>query len=255
MSDRLNLALQVVEEVGEFVKKNQSNITSINEKKSNIDLVTDVDQKSQQLIEERLKKAFPHDLVWGEESGFPLTDFSSTWVIDPIDGTSNFVHQIPLYSISIAYFKDGVPIMGVIGSPNLGEVIWAEDKQGAFLNGKPVSVSSVSQYQRAIFGMGIPHQQPEWETFFPVYSRLPLDCQAVRSLGSAALGVAYVGCGRIEGYLQVGISFYDVAAGVCIVREAGGRVLTWEGKEWDRESRTIVVVNRELEKSLFERYF
>jgi len=252
---RLSVALDVAKEVGKFVMDHENHIQEIKEKNSPFDVVTEVDKEAQEMIIEGLSSHFAQDLFWGEESDYPLEDFSSTWVIDPIDGTSNYIHNLPLYGISIAYLREGEPIIGVLDFPRLGETFWAEKGKGAFLNGERIRVSDIKEMHRTIVGTGFPHQSAKWQIMEPVYAQIAAECQALRSFGSAALGVAYVACGRLEGYLQLGLSFYDVAAAVCLVREAGGEVRELGNKEWNVRSRSILVTNSKIGMEKFLKDF
>jgi myo-inositol-1(or 4)-monophosphatase len=243
LSEKTKRALEVAKKAGAFIFSRRHSVGKIDTKSSAIDVVTEVDREAQDLITRELASSFPVDLVWGEESGYPLHDFSSTWVIDPIDGTSNYIHGLPFYSVSIAYFSGGKPSIGVVYVPALGELFFAEEGQGAFLNDQPIRVSPRKEWYQAIVGTGFPHKERSWKIMEPLYARLSLRCQALRALGSAAMGVAYVACGRLEGYVQLGISFYDVAAGICLVREAQGFVGDLWGQEWDVTSRSLWVTN------------
>ncbi len=247
---RLRIALETAREVGAFIVKSQGSLGRVVEKSSPIDLVTDIDRLAQERIAERLQHYFPTDIFWGEESSYPLEDFSSTWVVDPIDGTTNYIHGLPGYTVSIAYYLDGKPVVGVIECPTLQETFWASQGHGAFLNGNRITVSKEDNLTRALLGTGFPHDQNRCDLVMPSYTRLMCRAQALRALGSAALGVAYVGCGRLEGYFQLGISFYDIAAGVCLIREAGGTVCQLDGRSWTNESKTLLATNRLLEDNL-----
>ncbi|MEN3185084.1 MAG: inositol monophosphatase family protein [Atribacterota bacterium] len=247
ISERTKKALEIAQEAGKFAFSRCHSVGKVETKSSLIDVVTEVDKETQHLIARQLNRSFPKDLVWGEESGYPLEDFSSTWVIDPIDGTSNYIHGLPFYAISMAYFRGGKPSIGVIYAPVLKELFFAEEGQGAFLNGEPIRVSPVDTWHQAIVGTGFPHDEKRWAFIEPLYARLLTTCQALRAMGSAALGVAYVACGRLDGYVQLGISFYDVAAGICLVREAKGTVSDLWGKEWTFVSRSLWVTNGVLD--------
>jgi len=249
LEERLKVALEIAQRAGEYALQNQKRITSVDEKKRDTDLVTNVDREVQELITEELKNRFPQDTVWGEESGYPLQDFSSTWVIDPIDGTANFMHKIPFFSVSIAYFEKGSPVIGVIFAPNFEESFYACRGKGAFLNGEPITVSEVKNLNRAIFGTGLPHSEGAWKRIISLYASLLPRCQAIRSLGSAALGVAYVACGRMEGYFQADLSFYDIAAGICIAQEAGALIFDLAGNPWSAESHSLLVLSKNLSEA------
>jgi myo-inositol-1(or 4)-monophosphatase len=250
--DRLNKALDIVKIAGMIAQERQQSIGHIEDKTSPMDVVTDIDRETQDLILKTLKKNFPEDITWGEESGYPLKDFSSTWVLDPIDGTTNYIHGLPLYSISLAYYHQGIPVIGVIDSPAFGETFFSERGNGAYLNGKSIQLSDVKDLRRSLLSTGFPHEQNRCDIIIPVYKHLLCRTQALRAIGSAALGIAYVACGRFEAYFQFGISFYDVAAGVCILEEAGGRVLQINEKPWGTTSRSIVAINPLIEQQLFD---
>lgn len=247
ISERTQRALEIAREAGKFAFSRRHSIGKIETKSSLVDVVTEVDKETQHFITRELSRSFPADLVWGEESGYPLEDFSSTWVIDPIDGTNNYIHGLPFYAVSLAYFRDGKPSIGVIYAPVLEELFFAEEGQGAFLNGKLIRVSPVNAWHQAIVGTGFPHEEEHWKFMEPLYARLSTSCQALRSMGSAALGVAYVACGRFEVYVQLGISFYDVAAGICLAQEAKGTISDLWGKEWTFASRSLWVTNGVLD--------
>ncbi|MGQ9474420.1 MAG: inositol monophosphatase family protein, partial [Candidatus Caldatribacteriaceae bacterium] len=171
-SERLKKATEIAQKAGEFVFSRRHSIGRIGMKSSAIDVVTEVDKEAQSIISQELARFFPADVVWGEESGYPLCDFSSTWVIDPIDGTSNYVHGLPFYAVSIAYFQDGQPSIGVIYAPVLEELFVAEKGKGAFLNGNPIRVSTVRKWHQAILGTGFPHDEKRWRLVEPLYNRL-----------------------------------------------------------------------------------
>lgn len=249
--DRLSKALEIVKIAGKIAQGRQYSIGLIEDKTSPMDVVTDIDRETQDLILKTLKKDFPEDITWGEESGYPLNDFSSTWVLDPIDGTTNYIHGLPLYSISLAYYHRGVPVIGIIDSPSFGETFYSERGSGAYLNGNPIHLSEINDLRRSLLSTGFPHEKNRCDIIIPVYHHLLCRAQALRAIGSAALGIAYVACGRFEAYFQLGVSFYDVAAGVCILEEVGGKVLQINEKPWGTTSRSIVASNPLIEQQLF----
>ncbi|HSV32360.1 MAG TPA: inositol monophosphatase family protein [Atribacteraceae bacterium] len=254
LTRRLETAISVARQCGALLVEKQGRIGRIEEKSSPIDLVTDVDKSVQEIIFSVLHAEFPGDGLWGEESGYRLEDFSSTWVVDPIDGTTNFIHGLPGYTVSIAYYREGKPVVGVIDSPTHRETFWALERGGAFLNGRPIQVTGEKRLHRALLGTGFPHDQNRCGIMMPVYSRILCRSQALRALGSAALGAASVASGRLEGYFQLGISFYDIAAGVCLIQEAGGVVSELTGASWTPESRTVLASNRVLREELLAEF-
>ena len=168
ISEKAQKALEIAQRAGEFVYSRRHSVGKIEAKSSAIDVVTEVDREAQNLITQELHRYFPADLIWGEESGYPLHDFSSTWVIDPVDGTNNYIHGLPFYSVSIAYFREGRPSIGVIYAPVLGELFFAEEGEGAFLNEKPIQVSPVRAWHQALIGTGFPHDGRYWKLMEPL---------------------------------------------------------------------------------------
>lgn len=254
LKKRLDIALPLARQCGKFLVDRQRSIGHIEEKSSSIDLVTEVDREAQELIFSTLQSAFPGDVLWGEESGYQLQDFSSTWVVDPIDGTTNYIHGLPGYTVSIAYYRDGKPVLGVIDSPTLQETFWGFKNGGAYLNGHPIQVTGENRIHRALLATGFPHDPDRCGIMMPVYTRILCRSQALRALGSAALAIVSVASGRLEGYFQIGISFYDIAAGVCLVEEAGGVVTELTGDPWTAESRTVLATNQVLQQELLDEF-
>lgn len=195
--------------------------------KSRTDLVTRADHESENYLIETIRKAFPDHAINAEESGEWDGQSAHKWYLDPLDGTLNFAHGVPLYSVSIGYAYQGEMALGVVYDPGREEFFCAEHGQGATLNGEPIQVSGQTELIECMLATGFPHDQSVWGTpadntanFFR-FNRLS---QSVRRLGSAALDVVYVAAGRLDGFWHVEIKQWDVAAGGLIVREAGGVV-------------------------------
>jgi myo-inositol-1(or 4)-monophosphatase len=199
--------------------------------KGRADLVTAVDEASERAIEERIRAAFPGDGFVAEEFSATAISSGRRWVVDPIDGTMNFVHGHPFACVSIALVDDEGPAVGVVHAPFLGEVFEAVRGGGAYLNGRPIKVSPIMDPSRALVATGFPFKEGKGDT--EVYFQLVIDVlkrtHDIRRAGAAALDLAYVACGRLEGYFEIGLSPWDVAAGTLLVREAGGQVTGWPG--------------------------
>ena len=199
--------------------------------KSRADLVTDVDEASERLILGRIRAAFPGDAIVAEESAAATVRRGRRWVVDPIDGTTNFVHGHPFVAVSIALVDDDGPAVGVVHAPFLGEVFHAVRGGGAFLDGAPIRVSPEPELARSLLATGFPFKQGKGD--LDAYLLLVADAirnsRDVRRAGSAALDLAFTAAGRVEAFFEIGLAVWDVAAGMLLVTEAGGRVTGWPG--------------------------
>lgn len=199
--------------------------------KSRTDLVTKADHASEQFLIETIRKAFPDHGINAEESGRLEGALDHQWFIDPLDGTLNYAHGVPLYAVSIAYAYQGQVELGVVYDPAHNELFCAERGQGAFLNDQPIHVSGFADLVDCMLVTGFPNDMwgtPDDNTAnFIHFSKL---AQTVRRLGSAALDVVYVGAGRLDGFWEVEIFNWDIAAGCLIVEEAGGVVTNVYGE-------------------------
>jgi myo-inositol-1(or 4)-monophosphatase len=202
--------------------------------KARADLVTDVDEAAERLILGMVRDHFPDDAVVAEESAAAAVLAGRRWVVDPVDGTTNFVHGHPFVAVSIALVDDEGPAVGVVHAPFLDEVFLAVRGGGAFLNGRPIRVTGEAELGRALLATGFPFKQGKGD--LDQYMLLVADAvrssRDVRRAGSAALDLAFTAAGRVEGFFEVGLAPWDVAAGMLLVTEAGGRVTGWPG---DRE--------------------
>ena len=197
------------------------------QRKSENDFVTEMDVKSENLIRERLMSACPEDEFFGEESGGG-TGHKGRWIVDPIDGTSNFMRGERLYTISIAYEQAGELAIGCVYNPCTDELFSGIKGHGATCNGAPIHVSDISRLRDAIVHFGLGHRDPEMlSQSEPVFFPLVHAVSDVRRSGSAAYDLCCVAAGRAEAFIEQGIFIYDYAAGTVILREAGGRVDAW----------------------------
>ncbi len=198
--------------------------------KGAIDPVTEVDRQSEAFLLGEIQRRFPEHTVVAEESGGVAGQASRRWYIDPLDGTVNFAHGLPIFSVSIAYAEDGQMRLGVVYDPMRDECFSAEAGQGAWLNGSPLQVSGTQTLDRSLLVTGFPYDiRTSPHTNLENFSRFSLAAQAVRRLGSAALDLCYVAAGRIDGYWEHGLAPWDIAAGSLIAREAGAMVSDIEG--------------------------
>lgn len=220
----------------------------ITTKGTNIDLVTAVDRQCDEAIVESIRKTCPSDIFITEETfeESQTVDLSGTWVIDPLDGTTNYAHGFPHFAVSIAYFLEGQPHIGVIYDPFKKELFYAIRDRGAFLNDEPVFVSKnrAHSLDSSLLATGFPYDIATSEiNNIDNFQRIAPLCQGVRRPGAAALDMAYVACGRLDGFWELKLSLWDIAAGVLLVEEAGGLVTDFQGRELPYRDRRIQLIS------------
>ncbi len=214
------------------------------------DFVTDMDERSEALIREALLSVCPEDSFYGEEGG-GSDDEKGRWIVDPIDGTMNYIKGLPNYSVSIAYERDGKLVIGCVYVPDLDEMYLAIAGRGATLNGAPIHVSNESDFSRAVVAMSFSHRDPEDRArVMALLPRVTDRLNDLRRYGSAAMDLCFTACGRLEGFFERGIHIYDYAAGVVILREAGGVVTGWDVDEDGIRTGNILASNGILHEAL-----
>lgn len=228
------------------------------QEKARADLVTEADVASQLAIREHLLGLFPDHAFLGEEDCVgksidetrPPAGHPPTWVVDPLDGTVNYVHDVPCYCVSVGLVIDGVPTVGVIYEPRLGELFTAATGHGAFLNGVPMRVSGCEKLADGLISTGFPAAFDAQKRAFAAWQKLSEHAQALRRTGSTAINLAYVACGRFDGYWAYDNYAWDVAAGVVLVREAGGTVTGVHGGDYDPFRMDISATNGTIHAGL-----
>lgn len=221
--DLLELALAVAREGGELALRYARDRDALGvEKKGVQNLVTRADREVEDLVRERLVSGAPGSHVFAEERGGDAQASGPLWVVDPIDGTSNYVHGIPHWCVSIALFDDGDVRAGVVHDPVADETFSAVQGGGAFLNGAPIRASGTSRLDEAVLGYGESGREPQDEVLRTLRALRAADVD-LRKHGAAALSSAWVACGRLDGFFELHLNSWDALAALCIVREAGGR--------------------------------
>ncbi len=204
------------------------------EYKGAVDLVTQADRASEQVIVSALREAFPAHAVVAEEGSEHEGESSLTWLIDPLDGTTNFAHGFPVFAVSMTLRDAGHILVGIVYDPMRDECFTAMRGHGAMLNGRPIRVSTVPKMEQSLLATGFPYDRQTAEDnntrALGVFIRC---CQGIRRAGAAALDLAYVACGRLDGYWEMRVQPWDVGAGILLVREAGGEVTSYWGDEND----------------------
>lgn len=221
----------------------------IRTKSNHVDLVTDADLASERLISEAIRSRFPGHCIYGEETaGASLPEAEWLWLVDPLDGTTNFAHGVPLYVVNIALAHQGTLVLGVTHDPSSGRTYWAERGGGAWLRVRTrdqrLRVSSTDSLGRCLLATGFPPSRlTNPDNNLAEFAALEMQVHAVRRVGSAALELAWVAAGLLDGYWEPWLNPWDWAAGVLLVREAGGQVTDYGGHPWELSSRTLISSN------------
>jgi len=243
MKDFEATAVEAAREAGRLLKNRFHESHQI-QYKGEIDLVTESDNMAEELITARIASSWPsHDILAEEKSG-KTSGAAFRWIIDPLDGTTNYAHGYPVFCVSIALERENQVILGVIYNPMLEELFVALKGGGAFLNGGRITVSSTDSLNRSLLATGFPYdirENPENNVSY--FNALAVRVQAIRRAGSAALDLAYVAAGRFDGFWELRLKPWDTAAGVLLVREAGGTVTEIGGPSFHLHSPSVLATN------------
>lgn len=215
----------------------------ISTKSSDIDLVTKVDKLCEEKIREIISSAYPDHVILGEEGGESAGNTSHRWIVDPLDGTVNYAHGFPFYCVSVGLEINGKVEVGVVLDSVRNEMFTATRGGGAYCNGAKISVSSQANLKKCLLATGFPYDEAGLKRNLEVFARVHQKVRAIRRPGSAALDLSYVACGRIEGFWELKLNAWDVAAGMLLVQEAGGTVTTLNGEPYDFGDKVMVATN------------
>lgn len=240
---------------GSRLKNHSGRIKKISYKKgAPTNLVTNVDREIEAYIKGCIRRQFPSDSLLAEESKAELGDSNGRkWIIDPLDGTTNFAHNLPMFCVSIGVEQEGEMVAGAVYNPVTEELFFAGKGRGATLNGKRIGVSVQRKLSRSLLVTGFPydvHDHPERS--LPYFNVLIQHAQGMRRLGSAALDLCYVAMGRFDGFFEVHLNPWDTAAGVLILREAGGMVTNFEGMPFSIYEKQLVASNGRIQREVLE---
>jgi myo-inositol-1(or 4)-monophosphatase len=246
----MQTAARAARQAGEVLRSFHGNLKEIR-KKGAIDLVTEADIASEKVILKVIRSEFPDHAVLAEESGRNEGDARFQWIIDPLDGTTNFAHGLDLFAVSIAFYEKGEARAGVVFNPATGEFFEAMSGHGARLNGQPIRVSDRSSLKDSLLVTGFPYNFNEiLQQLISRFAGCLSASQGVRRLGSAALDLCFVACGRFEGFWEQNLNPWDTAAGLLILKEAGGRVTDFSGRSFEVKMKEILATNGHVHEKM-----
>ena len=246
-SELLQFALDISKEAGEIQLSYFGNISSVSTKSNNIDLLTIADTESENLIISKIREAYPSHSIISEETNNIINDSEYTWIIDPLDGTTNFTHNLPIFAVSIALKKADEIISGVVYNPAADKCFYAESGRGAFLNDKSIHASKSNSLLDSLIATGFPYLHDEkYDLSFSIFKDFYDRTRGVRRLGAAALDLCFVAMGRFDGFYEFNLNSWDICAGTLIAREAGCKVSDWNGGTLPHDGSRVLCTNEKI---------
>ena len=253
MRDSLNAAVEIAKEAGELQLDGLTKAKKIEYKGNHFNIVTQVDKACEKLIVDFLKDRFPSHDILAEEGTDIKKDSEWLWIVDPLDGTVNYAHGYPLFSVSIGLLHQGKPVVGVVYEPNRNEMFVAEHGGGAMLNDKPIRVTQNKAIEGSMISTGFAYNVAETRlNNVEHFNQFILKCHAVRRDGVASVDLCYVACGRCDGFWELFLKPWDIAAGAVILEEAGGRLSMFDGKPLDIFGDEIVASNGLIHEEMLQ---
>ncbi len=253
MHPMLTIAIRAARIAGDLIQRSAEAVDRLTiDKKSKNDFVTEVDRTAEQEIIKVILDAYPDHSILAEESGeHKGNDY--VWVIDPLDGTTNFLHGYPQYAVSIALINKGKIEIGVVYDPLRDELFTAEKGGGATLNNRRIRVTKQTNINQALLGTGFPFKYPQhYDNYLLMFKELMANTAGIRRAGSAALDLAYLAAGRLDGFWEIGLKPWDMAAGILLVQEAGGVVTDFSFNEHYLKSGNIIIGNPKMHQAMYK---
>ncbi len=252
MEDVLKLAVACAMQSGRIQRKYYEKEFAVHHK-GEINLVTDVDLACQERIIRLIRKKFPDDNIISEEQSNRFETDGTRWIIDPLDGTTNYAHGYPFFCTSVAYETHGIVMVGVVYNPIFKELFVAQRGNGSYLNGRRIRVSQTKELKKSLLTTGFPYDvATSDDNNIDHFVNFLFEAQAIRRDGSAALNLCYTACGRFDGFWEMKLNPWDIAAGALIIEEAGGRVSGISGKKFHCYDGDIVASNGIIHKKMVE---
>jgi myo-inositol-1(or 4)-monophosphatase len=249
-----NKVLSIVKLTANFIRKEASQFDANKiEYKGLNDMVSYVDKSAEEKLVRNLEKLIPDAGFLTEEKTINKTGKTYTWIIDPLDGTTNFIHGIPTYAISVALYEDNLPVIGVVYEINRGEMFYAYKGGPAFLNKKEIRVSTNPDLKSSLLATGFPYYQFEYQTqYMNLLGEMMQKTHGLRRIGSAATDLVYTACGRFDAYFEYNIQPWDIAGGCFIVQQAGGQLMDFSGGNDYINKRQVIATNGLLTDEIFD---
>ena len=249
----LDFSIETAQQAGSILMQHFGKISSVDRKSTNIDLLTIADTESEAYILDRIKATHPQHHIIAEESDLTKGNSDYRWVIDPLDGTTNFVHNLPIFAVSMGLQYKEETILGVVYNPAANKCFWAEKNGSAYLNDKPIHITSTNTLSISLLVTGFPYiHDDNWERSFALFKELYGKTQGIRRLGAAALDFCFVAMGRFEGFWEFGLQPWDVCAGALILKEAGGKVSDWDGSPFPFSGERILATNGHIHMEMMQ---
>ncbi len=247
-------AILAAKKAGEYILKNFNKVKNkdIKDKGGFSGLVSKVDIEAEKIIKKIILKKFPDHNILGEESGKTRKKSDYTWVVDPLDGTHNYLMGSPLFCTAIALTYKNEVILGVIYAPYLKEMFWAEKDKGSFLNGKKIKVSKKTNISQSLFYFCHGYEAKHVRKALKIYNKLKMKATDIRQLGTGGIETAWVAAGRAEGFVIPGGKPWDIAPGILLVKEAGGKATDFKNKDWNLKSKDMICSNGKIHHKFFK---
>ena len=251
-SEFLIFAITLAKEAGKIQMKYFGNISSVEKKSTNIDLLTEADKKSETYIVDKIKNKYPNHCILSEELGNIDNNSDYLWVIDPLDGTTNFTHNLPIFSVSIGLVKKNKEaICGVVYNPAADKCFYAEKTKGSYLNDKLIKVTSCNTLSESLIVTGFPYlHDNKYNKSFDIFKDFHDKTRGLRRLGAASLDLCFVAMGRFDGYYEYSLKPWDICAGSLIAHEAGARVTNWDDSELPEDGSKILASNGKIHNEM-----
>ena len=252
--------MEAAREAGAFIRNASKNFSLEHiEHKGLNDLVSYVDKQAEEILVSKCKEIMPEAGFITEEGTETTQAEEYNWIIDPLDGTTNFMHGLPAYAVSIGLIKFGIPVMGVVYEINRDEMFHAWKDGGAFCNGDPIQVSEIDSLSSSLLATGFPYYEfSQMERYLSILNHFMQNTHGLRRMGSAAVDLAYTACGRFEGFFEYNLNAWDIAAGIVLVQEAGGKVTDFSGGDNYLFGRELIAgcsgVQEDMQKTIAEHW-
>ncbi len=250
-SNFLKFSIELAKSAGKIQMSYFGKISSLNKKSSSIDLLTIADKESEIYIINKIKKKYPNHSILSEESGEINNDNEYRWVIDPLDGTTNFVHNLPIFAVSIALQKNNKTICAVVYNPAADKCFYAQKESSAYLNDQKINVSKSDNLNDSLLVTGFPYLHDErYDLSFEIFKEFYDRTRGLRRLGSAALDLCFVAMGRFDGYYEYNLYPWDICAGAFILEKSGGKVTDWDNSKLKLSGERILATNNYIHSNM-----